>query len=305
MARISRGMRFETSNQSMSVRHAVLQGIDPTCSVRRMFGRAFRSSFVLALLAALSPVSAPAQTLERVAERGEVAIGVTNTFRPYGYVEDDGRVAGLEIDLANSIAEFLGVKPRLVPVAAANRIPWLRQSRIDLILASMPVTEERRNEVGLIEPPYYASGVAVLAPAEGGLRTWRDLANRQVCGLRNSAYNRVAERYGASIAPFTTSPEAEDAVLERRCVGWVFDEATLAGVLSQKSRWSGHTLALVTDEPRPWAIGVPLAERDGPFGQLISNIVTDWHRSGHLLSLQEKWGLPANGFLADMNQRLR
>jgi polar amino acid transport system substrate-binding protein len=271
-----------------------------------MPGRTLRSILVLGLLAAAAPpLAAVAQTLERVAERGEIAVGVTNTFRPYGFVDDAGRTVGLEIDLAQSIAEFLGVRPRLVPVAAANRIPWLRQGRIDLILASMPVTEERRSEVGLVEPPYYASGVAVLAAAESGLRSWRDLANRQVCGLRNSAYNRVAERYGAAILGFATGPEVEEALLARRCVGWVFDEATLAAVLSQQPRWSGHTLALVTDEPRPWAIGVPLAERDGSFGQLISNIVADWHRSGFLLSLQEKWGLPANGFLTDMNQRLR
>lgn len=269
-----------------------------------MFATALKSAV---LLAATVFATAPsdAQTLERIADKGEIAIGVTNTFRPYGYVEDDGSFAGLEIDLARSIADFLGAKQRLVPIAAANRIPWLRQGRIDLILAAMPVTDERRNEIGLIEPPYYASGVAVLAAAEVGLRAWRDLSNRPVCGLRNSAYNRVAERYGATIVPFPTGPEAEDAVLKRRCVGWIFDEATLAGTLSQKSRWAGHTLALVTDEPRPWAIGVPLAERDGAFGQLLSNIVTDWHRSGTLLTLQEKWGLPPNGFLTDMNQRLR
>jgi len=270
-----------------------------------MLGPAVRAASLLAFLALIAAPPVAAQTLERVAERGEVTIGVTNTFRPYGYVDDAGGFAGLEIDLAHSIAEFLGAKARLVPVAAANRIPWLRQGRIDLILASMPVTEERRSEIGLIDPPYYASGVAVLASAETGLRAWRDLANRPVCGLRNSAYNRVAERYGATILHFTTSPEVEEALLGKRCVGWVFDEATLAGTLSQRPRWAGHTLALVTDEPRPWAIGVPSGELDGPFGQLISNIVTDWHRSGHLLGLQEKWGLPPNGFLADMNQRLR
>jgi polar amino acid transport system substrate-binding protein len=259
----------------------------------------------LALAILIAAPLASAQTLERIAEKGEVVIGVTNTFRPYGFVEDDGRFAGLEIDLAQSIAEFLGVKPRLVPVAAANRIPWLRQTRIDLILASMPVTDERRSEIGIVEPPYYASGVAVLAAAEVGLRSWRDLANRSVCGLRNSAYNRVAERYGASILSFPTGPEVEAAVLDRRCVGWVFDEASLGATLSQRPRWLGYTLALVTDEPRPWAIGVPLSERDGPFGQLLSNIVSDWHRTGLLLTLQEKWGLPANGYLVDMNQRLR
>lgn len=268
-----------------------------------MFGRVAR--FLVILLATSVAGPAVAQTLDRIAEKGEVAIGITNTFRPYGYVDDAGRFLGLEIDLANSIAEFLGAKARLVPVAAGNRIPWLRQGRIDLILASMPVTEERKSEVGLIDPPYYASGVAVLASSEVGLKSWRDLSNRQVCGLRNSAYNRVAERYGATIVPFTTSPEAEEAVMAKRCAGLVFDEATLAATLSQRSRWPSYSLALVTDEPRPWAIGVPLAEVDGPFGQLIANIVTDWHRSGMLLGLQEKWGLPANGFLADMNQRLR
>ncbi|MSP50571.1 MAG: transporter substrate-binding domain-containing protein [Alphaproteobacteria bacterium] len=270
-----------------------------------MFGSAARVALVLVVLAAAAAPPAAGQTLERVAEKGEVAIGVTNTFRPFGFVDDAGRFAGLEIDLAQSIADFLGAKPRLVPVAAANRILWLRQGRIDLILASMPVTEERRNEVGLIDPPYYASGVAVLAAAEVGIRSWRDLTSRQICGLRNSAYNRVAERYGATIVPFSTSPEAEEAVLDRRCVGWIFDEATLAGALSQRARWAGYTLALVTDEPRPWAIGVPLGERDGPFGRLISNIVADWHRSGAILGLQEKWGLPSSGFLIDMNQRLR
>jgi polar amino acid transport system substrate-binding protein len=265
----------------------------------------FARFLTLAILIAAPVDSAPAQTLERIADKGEIVIGVTNTFRPYGYVEEDGRFAGLEIDLAQSLADFLGVKPRLVPVAAANRIPWLRQSRIDVILASMPVTEERRSEIGIVEPPYYASGVAVLAAAEVGLKAWRDLANRSVCGLRNSAYNRVAERYGASIVTFTTGPEVEAAVLDRRCIGWVFDEASLGATLSQRPRWLGYTLALVTDEPRPWALGVPMSERDGPYGQLLSNIVSDWHRTGMLLGLQEKWGLPANGFLTDMNQRLR
>src|SRR5262245_55589893 len=136
-----------------------------------MFGRVAR--FLVTLLATSVAGPTVAQTLDRIAEKGEVAIGITNTFRPYGYVDDAGRFLGLEIDLANSIAEFLGAKPRLVPVAAGNRIPWLRQGRIDLILASMPVTEERKSEVGLIDPPYYASGVAVLAAAETGLKSWR------------------------------------------------------------------------------------------------------------------------------------
>jgi polar amino acid transport system substrate-binding protein len=243
------------------------------------------------------------ELLPRIVERGEVNIGVTTTFRPFGFMDDAGKIVGLEIELAKALADFLGVRAKLTPVAPANRVPWLKQGRIDLILATMPVTEERRAEVGIVEPPYYASGVAVLARTSEGIRGWRSLQGRKICGLRTSAYNRVAERYGATIVSFASSSEIEEALNKDQCSGFVFDEATLASMIAQGQRWSQFHLAVTTDEPRPWALAVPSGEIDTVFGRLLGGLVTDWHRSGLIVRLQEKWNLPPNGFLADMQQR--
>src|SRR5260221_9113242 len=122
-----------------------------------------RLSFSLAAIAvgaAALSLDARADLLTQIAEKREIVIGVNTGFQPFGFLDGGGNPVGLEIDLAKSIAEWLGVKPRLQTVAAGNRVPWLKQAKIDMILASMPAGQARRAEIGVIDPPYYASGVS-------------------------------------------------------------------------------------------------------------------------------------------------
>jgi polar amino acid transport system substrate-binding protein len=51
----------------------------------------------------------------------------------------------------------------------------------------------------------------------------------------------------------------------------------------------------------PWGIAVKLEERDGPWGQLMSKTITDWHRSGKLIELEGKWKIPPSAFLKTMH----
>ncbi len=67
----------------------------------------------------------------------------------------------------------------MIPVIAANRMEFLRQGRIDLIIATMGDTPERRKVVGMVEPNYYAGATNVLAPKSANLKTWQDLKGRK------------------------------------------------------------------------------------------------------------------------------
>ena len=248
--------------------------------------------------------SACADALTQIAEKGEIVIGVNTGFQPFGFLDQSGNAVGFEIDLAKAIAEWLGVKPRLQTVAAGNRVPWLKQGKIDMILASLPATQARRAEVGVIDPPYYASGISALASAKLGLKAWSDLKERPVCGLSGASFNRRAvEVYGAKLVSFDSTAEIETALLDGRCQAWVFDEATLAARLTRGDRWSGYQLALPAEEPWTWAIAVPLEERSGAYGKLISGIVNDWHRSGKLIELQRRWALKPSAFLEEQRRR--
>ncbi len=159
-------------------------------------GRNVRTSILTiaaSLVMTLGIGAASADTLADVKAKGTLTIGVKNDYPPYGFLNDKGEIVGFEVDLGKYIAkELLGPegKVELVPVVAANRIEFLNSGRIDIILATLGVTEERGKVVDFSE--YYVS-----APGP------RSSPPRR----RPSANGRSsrASRSAASRAPTTTS----------------------------------------------------------------------------------------------------
>src|ERR1700741_1185343 len=106
---------------------------------------------------------ASADVMEDVKKKGVLVVGTKADYRPFGYLDPSGKIIGFEPDLAADVAKRLGVKLELTPVVASNRIQFLQQGKIDLMIATMSDTPERRKTVDIVEPDYYASGTNVMA----------------------------------------------------------------------------------------------------------------------------------------------
>lgn len=246
-----------------------------------------------------------AQTLEKIKQRGLITVGVKNDYPPFGFLDPSGQIVGVEPDLAADIASKLGVKLELVPVQTANRIEFLQQGRIDLMIASMSDNAQRRAAVGVIETPYRVGGTAILVAKDAHIGKWEDLRGKKVCGIQGAYYNRpVAEKFGADIVAFAGMTEAQSALLAGACVGLLQDDALLAAVLSSNpTKWSNYALPLPIEDPKPVVVAVPLAERDGEFGRFVDGVIKDWHRTGKIIALHEKWKLPPSDFLQEMKTK--
>jgi polar amino acid transport system substrate-binding protein len=238
-----------------------------------------------------------AQTLDKIKQRGVLVVGTKADYKPFGFRDPSGAIVGFEPDLARDVAERLGVRLEVEPVVSANRMQFLQQGKIDLMLATMNVTEERRKTVGIVEPSYYASGVNVFASRKVGLKRWEQLKDQKVCGIQGAFYNKyVAEKYGAEIVAFRGQQEAETALQQGNCIAWVFDDTAFQERLADP-RWAAYEMPLETILSEPWGAAVKLDERDGPWGQFIAKTITDWHRSGKLIDTEKKWGVLPSAFL--------
>src|SRR6267154_5236674 len=149
----------------------------------------------LAVFGATSSLSA--QTLDKIKQRGVVVAGTKADYKPFGFRDPSGKIIGFEPDMGQDVADALGVKLELEPVVSSNRMQFLQQGKIDLMIATMNDKPDRRQIVGIIEPSYYASGVNVLAPRKAALKKWEDLKGKPVCAIQGAWYNKpVAEKYG-------------------------------------------------------------------------------------------------------------
>ncbi|MBK1662258.1 transporter substrate-binding domain-containing protein, partial [Paracraurococcus ruber] len=239
--------------------------------------------------------------LDTIRQRGSITIGVKADYPLFGQMGPDGKPEGLEIDLARDLARRLGVEARLVTVTSANRLQRLEDGTVDLVLATLGDTEQRRGIATLIEPNYYASGVNLMVPPDSRLHDWGELRGQKVCATQGAYFNRqLAERTLVDLQLFGNNRDARLAVRAGRCVGWAYDDTAIASELATPD-WAGWKMPLRSALVTPWALALPRSAAGSRLQRAVEDVVADWHRDGTLLRAEQHWGIPQSDFLRRAN----
>ena len=256
------------------------------------------ASFALATTQA----NAANDRFKKVLDRGVLVVGVKADYKPWAFRDSDGKLVGMEIDMAQDVADALGVKLKLIPVQSSNRMQFLEQGKIDLMIATMSDKANRRKLVGVPQPNYYTSGTNVLAK-KGMVSEWEDLRGKPVCGKQGAFYNKVVgKKYGAKIVAFIGNAEAKQALRDGKCVAWVYDDSSIMAELAS-GQFDDYEMPMNTEDDTPWALAVPLEELNGIWGNFMSGMTYNWHSTGRLVELEKKWGIQQSQFVVDMNKR--
>ncbi len=257
---------------------------------------------------ALSATAVAADALDDIAERGKMVVGVKADYAPWGMRDADGNLVGMEHDmiddLVKRVSDAVGkpIELEKVVVVASNRMQFLEQGKVDMFIATMSNKAERREVVGILQPDYYSSGVAVLAHKDSGIDGWESLDGKKICATQGAWYNKEhGLKNGAEIVAFKGVPEIEKALLDGRCEGWLYDDsAFIPRKVNEPEKWADYSIATPTVADAPWGAAVSLDEVDGRLAGVISEAIIDWHKSGTLIELEAKWGIPPTKWLADM-----
>src|SRR5947209_18029584 len=149
--------------------------------------------------ALIATVAAPAgaqSTLETVKKRGKLIAGVKTDFPPFGTVDAAGKNVGFDVDVAHRFARALfndENQVELVAVTSGNRIPFLQSGKIDIIIATVTITDERRQVVEF-SSPYFMSGSLLLVPKTSTVRGLEDGAGKNLAVVQGAIQARdVAE----------------------------------------------------------------------------------------------------------------
>ncbi len=256
--------------------------------------------FAAAVLAICAASAAAAGTLDEIRARGALVVGTKADYQPFGFRNGAGDIVGFEPDLAADVAKALGVSLKLVPVVATTRVVLLQAGEIDLILATMNDTPERRKQVDFVEPSYYASGVNVLAPKAARLHVWQELRGKPVCTVEGSFYvAELTERYNPDLRLYKDTNQVYAAVSAGQCIA-AYDDAAIIGQL-QKPEWRDYEMPLRSILVQPWGMAVKPGN-DG-LAAFVGKLVRKWHATKRIEALEKNWGIPPSGFAQEMHRR--
>lgn len=244
-------------------------------------------------------------TLEKIKQRGKISVGVDGASPPFGQLDPaTGKLRGYQTELAADIAKRLGVQLETVPVTASTRVQFLQTGKVDLLIANIQWTKERGEILSFAQTPYDLIGGGAMVAKASGITSWEDLRGKVACVSQGSNYAKpLAEKYGAIVKGLRGIPESLLALKGGTCAASVHVQPALYATLNGKSasEWKDFTLG-TPDQliPSPTVVWTRKGETDTQ--AFVDKAIQDWHRSGLLLNLARKNGVP-DTWIASRHER--
>lgn len=264
-----------------------------------------RFGFIALALAGLTAAGASAADgVDAIKQRGTLIVGVKADYKPFGFRDPTGAIVGIEPDLAADVAKRLGVKLELVPVVSSNRIEFLQQGKVDMLLATISDKPERRRVIQAIDPQYYSDFVNVLLPKKSGIKDWAELKGKPVCATSGAWYNKdIARTYGAEIVAFDGSDKPLFALKQGNCIGYVYDQTAIQGRMLDDDWKTDYAMPLPGILQAPWIMAVALG--NDTLQKLLETTTLDWMKTGLIVAEEKKWGIAPTEYSTTMHEKYK
>jgi polar amino acid transport system substrate-binding protein len=193
-------------------------------------------------LAAMQP--APAQDLpqlpDAIKKQGLVRVGVKCDYPPDGFLDANGKPQGVEVGLAKQIAVYAfgsADKAELSCVTAANRIPALQGDKIDVIIATLGVSEERAKVIDF-SANYAWGGSDVLIPQGSPIKSLKELAGKTVIAMKGAWQIGWFEKNvpTANLLKLDSISDGLQALLQGRADAFAHDVDVLRPIVKKNAR---------------------------------------------------------------------
>jgi ABC-type amino acid transport substrate-binding protein len=228
-------------------------------------------------------------TMAELQEAGEIVIGVKFDVPPFGFENpDSGEVEGFDVDLGKYIAAKLGVEPVFEEAISDNRIPFLQDGTVDLILSTMTITTDRDAEIDYSRPYFIAQG-RILVPEDSDINGIDDLAGRSVCTAIGSTYEGTLEEQAPDAEIVAVDAYSDClAQLQNGNVDAVStDNIILTGMIIQAGE--DFPMKLVGDPLTTEPYGAGLPEGDTDFQEFLDSAIGDAFEDGTWQEIYDEW----------------
>lgn len=249
----------------------------------------------LSLAAQADAGSSP--TLDTIRKNKVIRVGVKTDFSPYNSLNAKREVVGFESDIAELIADRLGVTLKKVSITTENRFQKLELGEVDILISTVGDTAARRKIATAIEPGYNETSVNVLFRPGEAVPAWNQIRHETICALQGSYFNKpMSERYLLELQTYKTVRDAQLALRDGQCSGFLYATAALANT-AQLPEWAGYKMPLPNALITPMAIFIARGEQGSELDLALGNILADLHRTGWLLEANNRWGIASTSWL--------
>jgi glutamate/aspartate transport system substrate-binding protein len=258
------------------------------------------SFFLRCLLLLFFPaLSASADTLTKITERGSIVLAYRESSVPFSYLDGPGHPIGFGVDIANKIAEAVrqasGKKDLRIEyqaVTSQNRVPLVANGSVDLECGSTTNNAARAKEVAFAVNYFYASS-RLLVKKSSGIQKLGDLAGKAIATTTGTTtfgqLRKLSLERNLNLNVVPAKDHADGFLLleSGRAQAFAMDDILLAGLMLNAKNPDDYTI--VGEPLQVEAYACMLRKDDPAFKKLVDSTLTAMMKSGEFEKLYKKW----------------
>lgn len=230
--------------------------------------------------------AAHADGLANVKQAGVLKVGIFEDFPPFASLGAGMKVEGYDTEMADKLAAALGVKPELVAITGQNRIPFLTEGKVDVLL-SIGFSDERAKVVDFTDPyaPYY---IVVMGPADIAVKGAEDLKGKSVAvnkGTLEDTETTKAAPEGTNIQRFNDYGGVISAFLSGQVQLMVVGNDVGANILAKNPAIKPEEKFQLLSSPSNMAV----KKGETALRDALNAVLVGMKKDGSLNELAKKW----------------
>ena len=240
------------------------------------------------LMAGCGAASSSEDHLARIKKAGKITVGLEGDWQPFCYHDNTDTLVGFDVEVAQSIAEILGVEAEIVEAPWDGLFAGETAGTYDIVVNGVDVTEERKKTYDFSDPYAYDHTVLVTRTDNTEIKNFEDLKGRTTANSIGSTYMEIGESYGAEVKGVDTLAETMSMVLN----GQVDATVNAATSVQDYLVTTGETkLAAVAqlDEATAYAIPLVRGSDNETLRKAINDALAEMRKNGRLAELSVKY----------------
>ena len=239
----------------------------------------------------------PSQTnddLDDILARGQLFVASDTTWAPFEiYNPDTGEYEGVDIEIAQRIADELGVELVIKPMGWDAVLAAAQAGQADIAISSITITPDRAETVDFSDP-YYMSNQGFLVKNGSDIQSLSDLDGKKIgCQMATTGAIWVDEHLvqngNVSADDFVQYNDIPSAIaaLDQGTVDAVICDTPVARNYEKDTNYDFHVAVIITTNEE---YGIEIAQGNLALKHAINLIIAEMKADGSLQAILVKWG---------------
>lgn len=217
---------------------------------------------------------------------GTLTVATEGTYRPFSYHDDSGELVGYDVEVAEAVAEQLGLEIKFAETQWDAIFAGLDAGRFDTIANQVTITPERADQYAFSAPYTVSRGALVVTEDNDDISSFADLAGKTTAQSGTSNWRVLAEESGAEIETVEGWAQSISLLRDGRVDATINDTLTYLDYVNENGE-SGLKIAAETDDTSESAF-VMTPER-AALAEAVTGALGELREDGTLTELSEKY----------------